>query len=664
MRFFSSWLGLLALVFGVAHANSIYLTPEDSAWIKAHPVVRVGIDRNRNPIEFVDEEGVHRGISSEVLQHIAALTGIRFETVTNLPWKKVQEEIQAKNIDMLVSARPTEERLQYMDFTLPYMQIPTVIVVRKGVKYVESVQDLDGLRLAIVRGNASSEILLKQGLKSEVMEYESYREALMGMANNHADVLLGNLVVLTQEIQGMGAAVRIAAPTDFTTELAIGVRKDWPELTSIMNRALVSLTDDELAGIKRRWVNTQVVIGVPWGDVIKMGLTLFIAFALVLGTVIWGNRKLNREVAERVRAEARAYENEQSYRALFHNLDQAFAMHEVIYDSAGKPIDFRFIEVNAAFCRVFGVDEKAIAGLKRSEMKTALSPEWLARLFEVAETGLTFQGELHIPGISKWMRVSVFCPKHGFFASLMNDITEQKERLVEMTSQRDEMSHFIYTISHDLKGPILTITSFGQMLQEDIAAGNREDVEKDLLFIRKAADRMTLLLNGLLEVGRLGRVELHPKVYSLESLVQGASDLIEGEIREAGLKIRNIQAGVQLEVDHDRMIQLFQNLLENAAKYRNKDEEAWVEVVVETRGYDSVIVVRDNGRGIPIDKLTRVFNLFERFDKNSQGTGVGLALVKRIVDLHKGRVWVESGGPGKGACFCIYLPNLRLQTAV
>lgn len=645
----------------VIQVHAISWTAEEAAWIAAHPVVRLGVDPFRCPIEFVDEIGRHQGISREIVEYVEKVTGIRFDTRTDLSWVEVHDALSAKRLDITASVRPTEKRKEYLLHTDPYLQIPIVIVVREGGRYVEGLQDLNGLRVAIVVGNASSEYVLRKNLKATFLEYPNYRAALRGIGKNEADAMVGNLAILTYEIQSMDVPVHIAAPTNFNAELTMGVRKDWPELVGILNKALAGLSEEQKTGMKNRWVNSNVFIGVPWSKVLEMGGLLFLFFLLVIGAILLANRRLNKEIRVRKRAEQLSRESEKNYRLLFQNMDQAFSVQQMIRDEDGQPVDYRYTELNAAYARLFGVNPEKILGKTCSEMGAFPEPDWLQTVSHVATTGEAIQLDRRIPGLDRWMQMSVFSPKKEYFACIHTDITEQRKRLVDMISQRDEMSHFIYSVSHDLKGPIITITSFVQMLEEDIAKGNTEETQKELGYIRQAANRVSVLLEGLLQVARLGKVELDIKTWSIQDLVEETAGMLAGRLRESGLSVRRIEQGAFIDADRDRMIQVFQNLIENAAKYRSSGEDPWVDVVVETRANNLVVVVRDNGKGIPQSRLTHVFDIFEKVDKQSDGAGIGLALVKRIIELHNGRIWAESSGEGSGTSFCFSLPSLRLQ---
>jgi signal transduction histidine kinase len=166
---------------------------------------------------------------------------------------------------------------------------------------------------------------------------------------------------------------------------------------------------------------------------------------------------------------------------------------------------------------------------------------------------------------------------------------------------------------------------------------------------------MEKLLKELLELSRVGRVIGSAETVSLEELAHEAVVLMQGRLRATGVRVDVLPGLPTVRGDRTRLREVLQNLIENAAKFRTAQAEPKVEVGCRQEPDGPVVFVRDNGVGIDPRYHERVFGLFERLDPRVEGTGVGLALVKRIVDFHGGRVWVESAGAGKGSTFCFTL---------
>jgi len=163
-------------------------------------------------------------------------------------------------------------------------------------------------------------------------------------------------------------------------------------------------------------------------------------------------------------------------------------------------------------------------------------------------------------------------------------------------------------------------------------------------------------LEDLLEVSRVGRLVNPPVRASSTDLIQEALGAVAGAISSRGVTIQLLGTPVALFGDRPRLEELWQNLVENAVKFMGDQPAPRIDLGVEQKDGETQFFVQDNGMGIDPKFQAKIFDLFEKLDAGSEGTGLGLALVKRIVDLHEGRIWVESEGPGRGACFRFTLP--------
>ena len=236
-------------------------------------------------------------------------------------------------------------------------------------------------------------------------------------------------------------------------------------------------------------------------------------------------------------------------------------------------------------------------------------------------------------------------------------VEEEREALIADLEQRNaEMERFTYTVSHDLKTPLVTIGSFVSLLQQDVAHGHHERIEKDVRHILEATQTMRRLLDDLLELSRIGRVANPAEVISLEDLVREAVALADGQIQKRGVRVVIARSLPEVYGDRLRLLEVFQNLIDNAVKFMGDQPAPCVEIGARQEGEAVVCYVQDNGVGIKPRYHEKVFGLFNRLDQQIDGTGVGLALVKRIVEVHEGKVWVESEGEGHGTTFFFTLP--------
>ena len=239
-------------------------------------------------------------------------------------------------------------------------------------------------------------------------------------------------------------------------------------------------------------------------------------------------------------------------------------------------------------------------------------------------------------------------------------VAEAREKLVaELEAKNAELERFTYTVSHDLKSPLITIRGFTGLLAQDAHKGDVERVQADIKQIKSATDKMQCLLDELLELSRIGRL-VHPsRQIDLNDLIQETLDMLAGRISGGGVQLSVSPGLPKVYGDHPRLLEVFQNLIDNAVKFMGDQPSPHIEIFAEQGDKYITCFVRDNGVGIPERYQNKIFGLFERLDQNCEGTGIGLALVKRIVEFHGGRIWVESKGEGRGSTFVFTLPGTQ-----
>jgi PAS domain S-box-containing protein len=236
--------------------------------------------------------------------------------------------------------------------------------------------------------------------------------------------------------------------------------------------------------------------------------------------------------------------------------------------------------------------------------------------------------------------------------------TERASLIQELEARNSELEQFTYTVSHDLRSPLVTIRGFLGYLQQDVASGDMIRFAKDLNRIANAVDKMQALLNDLLELSRIGRIINPPEFVPFGHIVHEAVELLAGLLDQKQVNLIAQEPLPSVYGDHPRLVEVMQNLISNAVKFMGEQTKPIIEVGTHGADLDEkpIFFVRDNGMGIDPQYHDRIFGLFNRLDPTIDGTGIGLTLVKRIIEIHGGHIWLESQ-LGRGTTFYFTLPQ-------
>jgi PAS domain S-box-containing protein len=307
-----------------------------------------------------------------------------------------------------------------------------------------------------------------------------------------------------------------------------------------------------------------------------------------------------------------------------------------------------------------------VVGKTVSQVLPAIAEQTAFAMERALDSGQlhAFEFDISVKGEQKTLEARVSPIGSDLVLVMVRDISlnkwweAEREKLIgELEQKNAELERFTYTVSHDLKSPIITIRGFLGFVHADAKAGNMARLEKDIQRINDATEKMQRLLADLLELSRVGRITQTPVDISTNELISEVVELLHGRLTMGRVEVCVDAHLPPIHGDRPRIFEVFQNLIDNSAKFMGDEPNPRVDIGVrgELDG-NPVFYVRDNGIGIPPQFRDRVFGLFDKLDPLSEGTGIGLALVKRIVEFHGGKIWVESE-MGQGATFFFSLPK-------
>lgn len=371
----------------------------------------------------------------------------------------------------------------------------------------------------------------------------------------------------------------------------------------------------------------------------------------------WTILAIVRDISEKKRTEEALLASEEKYRMLFAKMLDAFCVCEGVYDENDKLVDILMLDVNPAYEKMYKLKKADIQGKLISTFAQRKDDYWFNIYDKVIKTGESVTVENYSGAWDKYYSVCAFKFLENQFAIVFEDITDRKKaeitiekQLKDLEAKNSEMERFTYTVSHDLRSPLITIKGFAGAINEDLTVEKYDRIKLDLKRIENAADKMQALLEDLLELSRIGRIVNPPVEFSMTRICLDVKELLHGIIEKKGINF-TIDLNMPMAFgDVHRIREVIQNLVENAVKFLDKQENPYIEIGHLVMENVAVYFVKDNGPGIDPKYHEKIFGLFNKLNLNTEGTGIGLAIVKRIIELHGGKIWVESS-LGQGATF-------------
>ncbi|MDD3491106.1 MAG: PAS domain S-box protein, partial [Paludibacter sp.] len=382
------------------------------------------------------------------------------------------------------------------------------------------------------------------------------------------------------------------------------------------------------------------------------------------------------EITDRKNAEEALALSEERFRTLFSEMSDSVAIYSLIYNEKNEIVNFRFTDCNRSFSNIFNKDPDEIIGKSYTEVFGTNTIEYFKEICEVALEGKTFQYEQYVDSIDKSFHVSLVSPMHGTYASVATDISEISKFNKMLQEKNKELESYVYITSHDLRSPLVNIQGFSSrlkkqtekiqhILKDSMSNDEREKLLNEQLnekiplsldYIFTNVVKMDRMLNGLLQISRTGRLPMQIQKIDMDMLIRNIIKSLNHEIskKNANIKVEKLP---DCFGDDNLLNQLFSNIIGNALKYSKEDIQPLIHISGKHLKNKSLYCITDNGIGIPETQIAKIWNMFFRVDyKSYSGEGIGLSMVKRIVEKHKGQIWVESK-EGEGTNFFIELPN-------
>ena len=634
-------------------AGTVQLDEAEKAWLAEHPVIRLAVDIDWAPFEFVDEANRYRGMAAEYIGLVEERLGLSFQIDKERPWPEMVQAVKDRELDAFSLVVETPQRLEYVTFTRPYISFPMVIVTRETEPFIDGLGDLRGRPVGVVESYATHELLSINHPDLDLVPKKTLGDGLEALSGGEIYAFVDNVAAVGQVIREMGYSnLKVSGQTPYRFELSMAVRNDWPELIPILQKALDSISEPERDAIYNRWIRVKYQEEADY----RLLFLLAGAASIVVVILFASNRRLKREIEERRDIENALRESEDRFRSLVEAAP--VCIHEV--DRKG-----RLASMNRAGLRMMGVDDEAeVCGLDYLSVPIEAERPRIRQCMEEAFDGSVSYFDFTAEGPDGQIHfTSCFAPilnDRGEVDRLMGitqDVTERweaeqaRERAVfEAEEATRAKSEFLATASHELRTPLNAIIGFSQMIAGEVAGKidnpKYVDYARD---IESSGSHLLSIINDILDLSRIesGKIVFEPKPVSVGTAVNDVAALVVANGRRVRERISiDIPDDIPRIVTDERSFrQVMINILSNADKYTPKTGTIRVTAKASDRG-GVRIEISDNGVGIPSEDLDIIFEPFGQSRKNphiaSVGTGLGLPIAKQLVQLQGGDLSIRS----------------------
>ena len=782
LKIFQRWsLPEIARVEAVTEPGIVFrLTDSEQAWLREHPKIHMGIMNAWPPMNFVDGTGKGQGIGVDFIKALnRRLGGVLALSPGPLP--ENMNRVKKRELDALMDITPNREREPFFTFTIPYLALPHVIVGRKDGPDWDSHKDLAGKAVALERESPNIAFLKENCPGVTLKEFDSVSEALDAVSRGEVDAYAGNRAVVTYLIEkeliaNLHITGRMDAPP---VKLAIGVRKDWPELAGLLDRALASMTYQEVRGIHRKWLEEMAVVktslnltpgerawlaahpvlrlgyATDWppveyvdseGRFVGMTADFMGKLSHIMGVTIKPEKHKNwRTTMEKmadgsldilgsvsctpqreeallfskpylrfpmviVTAQAAPYVGDMKELAGKKiAVVNGYASHDILkirhpeldlllVDDVTSGLNavirrkaYGFVGSLAAISHVMGregmsglkvsgetpysyklavgvrKDEAVLAGIIQKaadtiseETRNAIFKRWISVTYERGfDYGLLWKvlsaATLILLAFLYWNRR--LAREIGLRQKIERELVEAKE---SAESANRVKSAFLASMSHELRTPLNSIIGFTGIILNELAGPLNLEQKKQLKMVKGSSRHLLNLINDVLDISKIeaGELVVSCEAFSIRNAVNGVAQSLMPLAEQKGLSF-SVEMAPEVDMitsDERRVRQVLINLANNAIKFT---EKGTVKIRCVKGDAQIEIEISDSGIGIHKDDMDKLFRPFQQLDTGTsrryEGTGLGLSVCKRIVDVLGGAIHVESQ-LGMGSTFTFTLP--------
>ncbi|MFZ6049629.1 transporter substrate-binding domain-containing protein [Pseudomonas sp. CR3202] len=652
----------------------LHLTERERRWLRRHGPARLVVDGSFEPLTFFNAQKRFRGITPDLLELIRQKTGLTVEVQDAVSVQGMLDRLRNGQADMAATLVSTPERNEFLHFTRPYFSSSNVLVVRLSEQGLQGLDQFDGKLLAIPGGHAMRGYIEQRHPGVRLLEVGSGIQALSSVAEGKADGALHAMASASFLINRYyPGKLRIADTVGRDpARYAFSVVHGEPELLSILDKALLSISPDELGNIVNRWYTNAEVAESTWVEyeerLYEVGFAFLLLSVLFAGWALY----LRRQVKRRERKERWLNDQLEFKRSLIDGIPFPLSVRD---------LEGRTITCNLSFEAAFGLEREALLG-KRLTAVQGLRVEALEALeslnLRALQEGRAQFSDQQLHLCEETLEVSYWAiPYRNAQQRILGlicgwvDITERNRLMAELRQAKDQAesanvakSRFLATMSHEIRTPLNAIIGMLEL------ALKRERPDREAITVAQdSANSLLALIGDILDIAKIesGRMVLEPRQSSPRALTESVVRVFEGLARQQGLELLlhlDLATTDDVMVDPSCFKQILSNLISNAIKFTDRGNVcvSLCSASVEDGQVHLRLVVEDSGIGIAKEDQKRLFQSFTQFAGSMSvergGTGLGLSICRRLVSLMGGQLELHSElGVGTQVTVDLWLPR-------
>ena len=664
-------LFFVSTVLAEGSSFSLELNESEILWLKAHPSVRFTGDPNWLPYEAFDESGRYIGIVAEHLRLIGEMIPLEFEMSPSTTWTESTGKARQGAVDIL-SETDDSDLKSHLEFTKPYISNPIVIAMSHKENFVESIDDIKDKKIALIKDYGYASKIRKKYSGIKFITVNDIQDGLVSVSTGRVDALLCTLALCSYTISELGINnVKITGKTEFDTKLAFGVQKKFPELVSILNKAIKQISPMQQQAILDNWIKNRFPKQTDYTLVIQVAIS---ALILLLMFAFWVSR-LSREITLRTKSEKELKSTEMaarlsSQRLLLHREHSPVGIIE-------WNTHFEFVDWNPAAQGIFGFTKEEVLGhhvtekiLSKSD-RDAANEIWLGLL---ANKGPNHSVNANITKDGR----TILCDWHNTplvddaglvigVASIVTDITEQQkhEENLRQAQKMDAMGKLSGGITHDFNNMLGVILGFSDLLKGSLGDENSRKI-KYCNEIISAGERAQKLTSRLLYFSHIAPTSVEKT--QINTLLINMQHMLEKTLTHRVKLVFELDENLwPVWLDNARLEDAILNMCINAMHAMPDGGTLTLSASNkhltgrDTQGADLspgeyvVLSVSDTGIGMTKEVQGKMFDPFFT-TKGTDGTGLGMSQVYGFVQQSEGCIQVISE-PGSGSQIVLFFPR-------